>query len=212
MSPIITAEIVASSLLMSRDSEFPELYLMKTIKSLLTLSAVFAALFLRASAGFYTDTDVQNVTLSEGDSVTGQWSYGPIGAGETITKIDTWFKFSSEDSETEQFHIDLGVGDGNIDASTTSLVFNFGSNYTLNWTFTNNASLFADAANGLLSYTVTATSNNNRQWENDFTFNWAKVEVTTAKSSVPDGATTIALLGMSFIGLVGMQRKFRLVR
>ena len=181
------------------------------IKSFLTIGAAFVALCLGASAGVYTDTNNHNKSLSEGESFTGQWSYGAIGAGETITKINTSFNFSDSDSESEQFHIDLGVGEGGTDATYTSGTFSFNSNYTFNWTFTTGASLFADAANGLLSYTVTATDNNSRNWDNDLKFKSASVEITTVKNSVPDGGTTLALIGMSFLGLVGMQRKFRLV-
>lgn len=183
---------------------------MKNLKSILLIGVSLFAMSVSASASLYTDTNTHNEFLSEGESVEGQWSFGPIASGETITKIDTWFKFSDTDSASEQVHVALGIGDGNTDATWTSGTFNFGSNYTFNWTFNSGASLFADAANGLLSYRVTAT--NVSQLTNDLTFNWAKVDVTTTSNRVPDDSSTIAFLGLGMVALAGMQRKFRAVR
>lgn len=183
---------------------------MKKITSTLIALTAFLALTLSAKAGMYTDTNIHNDNLFEGQSASGTWSYGPIGTGETISKIETWFKFSSSDQSFEQVHIDLGTGEGPIDSSFTSGTFNFGSNYTVNWTLNSGASLFADAANGFLSYVVSAPTI--RSIDNDFTFDWAKVEVTTMSRSVPDSGATIAFLGLGMLAIAGAQRKFRLIR
>lgn len=183
---------------------------MKHIKSLLSLGAILMGLAVSSSANLYTDTNTHNTDVSEGETVSGQWSYGPIGSGETVTGVETWFKFSSGDNDYEQVHIDLGTGEAPIDYSFTSSTFNFGSNYTIHWNFNSPGSLFADAANGILSYEITAS--NKRDSNNDFTFEWAKVNVTTSAKNVPDSGATVALLGLALLGVVGFQRRFQFAR
>ena len=185
---------------------------MKNIKTALLLGAAALAICVSASANVYTDTNTHNLDMYEGDTFTGHWTYGPIAANQTVTKVETWFKFSSSDTDYEQVHIDLGTGEGVTDYSNTSGTINFGSNYTIDWVF-NTASLLADAANGTLNYTITAIGNSHIS--NDFTFNTARVDVTTITKTtqkIPDGGATIALLGLSLVALAGAQRKFRSVR
>ncbi len=183
---------------------------MKNIKFLFTLGAILSGLAASSSANLYTDTNIHNVDVFEGQSVSGQWSYGPIGAGETVVGVETWFKFSSGDNDYEQVHLDLGTGEGPVDYSYNSSTFNFGPNYTIHWNFNSPASLLADAANGFLSYEITST--NKRGLDNDFTFAWAKVNVTTTACKVPEGGATVAMLGLGLLGFFGLQRKFQLAR
>jgi len=181
---------------------------MKPIKSLLTLGAALVALAVSASATVYTDTNTHNVPVYEGQTVNGQWSYGPIAAGEVVTSVQSWFTFASEDSDKEQAYIEVGTGEGPVDQTSYTAYTNFGNSYTFTFGASSIASLLSDAANGLLSYSVSA--NNIRNLDNDLTFISAKVNVTTR--GVPDGGATLAMLGLAFVGFVGFQRKFRLAR
>jgi hypothetical protein len=188
---------------------------MKNLPSLLTLGTAILAMAISASASIYTDTNTyssrfsEGITLSEGQSYSDSWNYAATPANETITKIETWFNFSSADNEKEQVKIDIGTGEAPVDFSFLSNVINFGDNKQFSWAFTNNAGLFDDASNGVLSYIVKAT---NISGVNDFYFSSASVKITTVSNSVPEGGATIALLGLGFLGLVASQRKFRLVR
>ena len=190
------------------------------MKSILTFSAAFLAMAVSASATLYTDTntyytdqhngpDTLGVKLNEGQVMTDMWSYGPMASGETVTKVETWFKLFDNDSDKEVVYIQLGVGESPVDFTFSSGVVEFGGSYLLNWSFTpaTNASLLADAANGFLSYSVTASNQSNLS--NDLYLEYAKVNVTT--SSVPDSGATIAFLGFGLLAMAGAQRRFSLI-
>ena len=164
-------------------------------------------LAVSSSANPYTDTNHPNVDVYEGQTVTGQWSYS-IGAGETVVSVESWFNFESGDSDKEQATVKVGVGEGVVDQTMTSSFTNFGSLYTVHFNASSLQSLLDDAANGLLSYSVTATNLSGVQ--NDFTFTEASVKVTTR--SVPDAGATLGMMGLALGGFAGFQRKFRLAR
>jgi hypothetical protein len=56
-------------------------------------------------------------------------------------------------------------------------------------------------ASGMLGYTITAT-------KGDFFVNDASLTVDASAQSVPDGASTVALLGIALLGLSAAARKF----
>jgi hypothetical protein len=180
---------------------------MNPFKSLVILPAALLVLAVSASANIYNATNHPNVDINEGQTVTGQWTYS-LGAGETVVSVESWFNFESSDSDREKAEVKVGVGEGVVDQSRTTSFTNFGTLYTVHFDASSLQSLLDDASNGILSYSVTATNVGNVQ--NDFTFTTASVKVTTR--SVPEGGATLTMLGLTLVGFVGFQRKFRLAR
>jgi hypothetical protein len=176
--------------------------------------AFLAATVLAGSSGYavlYTDKNTHNDVMEEGDVVTGKWSYGPIGSGETVTSVETWFKFASSDSAYEEYQVLIGTGEGPVDYTSGEIQFN---GLVIGHWYFDSGSILSDAANGYLSYRVEATATPSGNY-NDFEFKWAKVEVRTAEGTgtttrnhgVPDGGGTVALLGVGLLGFWAFRRR-----
>jgi hypothetical protein len=195
---------------------------MKKLTNILGAAAMLAAVSLPASAATYIDHDPLNRSLGSGYqsyslsgwfTITGpswtdtdSWSnsdgdvrgYVP---GTAITSAYASFELESTDREREIVDIDLGSSDfltttGNQVNGTVA----FGDNLTV--------SMIADLqSEGAIRYTVTLRNLANNA--DDVGVNWARLVVTTADStSVPDGGTTVALLGTALLGLVAARRRF----
>lgn len=190
----------------------------KSMKKLLSIAAI-ASLFVASQASavsYYSDVDFINEKVTTSNSYDGEFNIVDNGgdslldilaivgavAGDgydaaTETVVDAWAFFTLTDDydlSSEQYKVDLG----------TEL---FKSGSSVSWLFTLatgsvgvNGIIDLDA-DGKLSYSVSATSG-------DFKLINAGILAKADARSVADSGTTLALLGLGFLGLVGYRRRF----
>lgn len=179
----------------------------------------------RAHAIDYTDVQNPNVEINTQNPVYGSYfniinpgseSYSGVGTdaggyvlGTPISDATAtfWFQDSGADGHGELIAVGLGIfQDGHI-LSDGALQYQGGDHWNASVNILgSDASIDILMDQGLLNYAVTGAG--------DFTLQYARLVANTSdantsgSSSVPDGGTTLVLLGAGFLGLLGFQRKF----
>jgi VPDSG-CTERM motif len=187
---------------------------MKSIKSLIALTAALLMSATVASAASYTfvDWNLQGLNsfkyLGQGQSYNGLWDISDspgfsTSLNFTSAKADFWFADDSSSDSNEYVTIDIGSTNGwlvneEVDGTisyTTNLVY-----YDL-VTGSLSASLLLDiAADGKLSYKVTAT-------RGDTYLKETRLTVYASTRNVPDAGSTAILFGLGLIGLAIYKRR-----
>ena len=124
--------------------------------------------------------------------------------GPTITRAIASFGLWDNDTAKEQVRFSVG---GITLGSTPGQQINGYNVYTFDLLalLTTPAAL-SDLADGTVSYRVSMANN----WSNeDVWLKWAYFEIETQAASVPDGGTTLALLGVGVLGLAFAFRRAR---
>ena len=183
---------------------------MKLKNTLLTIIYV-ALIATSAHAVIYTDLDVYNgftgrlvngsnplngqfqISSQDADGINDLVGYNPDEEIITATASFLLYDDSFFDG-SERVTINLG-SDPFVDNSAASFLFAVGG-------VSGNA-LFDLSADGILSYSIVANSG-------DFRVNSGLLTVDARARTVPDGGTTAVLLGMAFLGICAVQRKFAL--
>ena len=189
--------------------------LMKALLSVL-LSALCAT-SVHALSLIYTDLDVFDggrlvdpsqplkgtfeINSQDPDGIYDLIGYDP--AIEQITNATATFFLKDDgllgDIAPEKVTITLGP-DTFINSQTVPFLFTTGG-------VTGNA-FFDLSADGILAYSIMAVPNNRWNGISDFKVYSALLTVDARARAVPDGGTTVLLLGMGFLGLCVLQRKF----
>lgn len=189
---------------------------MKLTKALLSvlLSALCAS---SVHAILYTDLDLFGagslvdpshslngtfeINSDDPDGIHDLWGYDP-GTEEVTNATATFFLHDDGllgDIAPEKFTIKLGP-DTFIDSQPVPFLFTTGG-------VTGNA-FFDLSEDGVLAYSIVAVPNNRWNGISDFKVYSALLTVDARARAVPDGGTTGLLLGMGFLGLCVLQRKF----
>jgi hypothetical protein len=177
------------------------------MKKILLLASIVVGL-LAANAGAityttYTDTnsgDVYFNGLFGVNSHTDSFNitnHGYDHATEHVYSATAEFRFEDNFGFSESLSVVLG-------GSPFEQTGSFSNWITLSDSVVGSA-LFDLSADGIVSYTITRT-------DGEFYLRNATLTAVAGSNSVPDGGTTLALLGMSVIGVFGFQRKFALSR
>jgi hypothetical protein len=175
------------------------------MKKILFLASIVAGLLVaNAGAKTYTDTDSNDVYFSSGYGGVSTYtsSFNIVNDGykpltEQVYSATAAFEFLDTWGGSEQLSVALG---GSPFEQTSS----FSGYITLSDSVVGSA-LFDLSTDGIVSYTITRASG-------EFTLKNAVLTAQAGSRSVPDGGLTLALLGMSVIGVFGFQRKFALSR
>jgi hypothetical protein len=137
-------------------------------------------------------------------------------ANSPIDAITVWFKFADDSSSDVTEHVDISVGgskiwdDLEVDGIHPSPTY---ATYSLTLNPVTHMSIFDDLkVDGLLTYTVELQRLlSNSCGREDTYLKEAGLQATYAETSrtnrVPDGGTSLALLGMSLAGIAGLRKK-----
>jgi hypothetical protein len=182
------------------------------MKKLLALTCIALSLAGLASATPYTDVNNANVRL---DSISGPWwapnpLYNPSYTG-TFTLAGYNPAVEQIASASVTFDLwDAGYFDHeSYKVTIDDLTLSGGSFF---WNLSFGSGLFGTAladlnADGILSYTVSATSGS--FWLNTATINAESVAIEVPTHNVPDQGLTVAFLGLGLLGLATLKRKLR---
>jgi hypothetical protein len=172
-------------------------------KILFLASIVVGLLAANAGAKTYTDTNSDDVyfsSLGGVSSYTGSFNIlndGYKPATEQVYSANADFQFWDIFGGSESLTVALGGSPFEQTGSFSGLI-------TLSDSVVGSA-LFDLSSDGIVSYTITRTSG-------EFYLTSATLTAQAGSRSVPDGGVTLALLGMSVVAVVGIQRKFALSR
>lgn len=187
---------------------------MKTNIRLTALAIVALCSATLASAASYTfvDWDLQGSNsykyLQTGQSYTGLWDISSApgfssSLNFTSAKADLWFSDDSQNDVGEYVTIDLGLTSGwrsdiEVDGQHTNPYSLSGFDLVTGGL---SASLLLDiATDGKLSYKVKVTSGDTYLKE-------TRLTVYASTRTVPDGASTVALLGLGIVALACFKRR-----
>jgi hypothetical protein len=178
---------------------------MKRIKQLAAVASALSLLAMSAGAATYWDYDSINQTLSgKGDFYQSDFNIADAGYNpttETVNWFEVWFKIYDNDSSDEYGKFKLGIGDWEtpwLELDTDTYHYSFNSGSVL-------ANLDVD---GILPYRIELGNDND--CDNDVKVKWAKLKAYTSarpNSNVPDGGSSLALLGVGLLGMAGLGRK-----
>ncbi len=189
------------------------------MKKLLSFAAI-ASLFLasQASAITYNDYDIFDgdgiAIAGKGGSHTGtfdivNWDGGLLdnvgynsGAEDIVSAVA---RFAVGGLGFGKRYYDINIGAEDFASGSFSMFFVGGTGESGD--VVGNA-LLTLSATGAVDYTIT---NNSSKSKKTFSLAWAKLDVETRKgggNAVPDTGSSLALLGLGLLGLVGLRRRF----
>jgi hypothetical protein len=184
------------------------------LSTLLAIGTAIAISSLSAKAITYTDLQTFSPALFFGPGTTGldvfNGTFNILAQGydpsleQVISATATFRVRDNNDAGPEEVTISLGGAAFDSSSSFSNGAITLGGAVL--------GSVLLDlSANGLLAYTITRT-------QGDFFVDWANLTATAEyrstpggdnPSSVPDGGTTAALLGLAMLGMIGASRKWK---